>query len=58
MLNNLNNRLDSINQLLGLQSGESENLHPFKLGSPLNNETTMVEKIESNFFIFLKHHTA
>ena len=50
MLNNLNNRLDSINQLLGLQSGESENLNPFKLGSPLNNETTMDGRtgIESN----------
>ena len=39
-LNSLNNRLDHMNHRLGWQAGESENLHPFSLGSPINHETT------------------
>ena len=38
-LSSLNNRLDHMNHRIGWQSGESEILHPFTLGSPINNET-------------------
>ncbi len=40
VLNNLNNRLDIISQRFGRQSGESENIQPYKYksGSHLNNE--------------------
>ena len=40
VLSNLNNRLDSINQRLGWQSEESENIQPvrFKLGSNISND--------------------
>jgi len=40
VLNNLNNRLDTIGQRLGWPSGETENIQPYKykLGSHINNE--------------------
>ncbi len=40
VLNNLNDRLDTISQRLGLQSGEFQNIQPhkYKLGSHINNE--------------------
>ncbi|MGD8295577.1 MAG: hypothetical protein PVG67_04235 [Desulfobacterales bacterium] len=40
VLNRLNNKLDIMGQLLGWQSGESEDIkpHKFKLGSHINNE--------------------
>jgi len=39
VLNNLNDRLDSISQRLGWQSGEFENTqnHPYKLGTHIDN---------------------
>jgi len=39
-LNRLNNRLDNMSQRLGCQSGDSEDIQPFKfkLGSHINNE--------------------
>jgi hypothetical protein len=42
VLNRLNNRLDNITQRLGWQSGNSEDIQPFKfkLGSNINNEIT------------------
>ena len=52
LLNNLNNRLDTISQKLDWQSGESENIQPYKfqLESPINNEmaTDGRPSIESN----------
>lgn len=42
VLNRLNNRLDIMSQRLGWQSGDSEDIQPFKfkLGSYINNEIT------------------
>jgi hypothetical protein len=42
VLNRLNNRLDSMSQRLGWESGDSEDIQPFKfkLGSHINNEIT------------------
>jgi len=53
LLNNLNNRLDIINQRLGWQSGESEKIQPdkYKSGSRINNEIAADDRtsIETNY---------
>jgi hypothetical protein len=48
-LNNLNDRLDIISQGLGLQSGEFENLPPYKfnLGSQLNDDLAADDRTNS-----------
>ena len=52
VLNNLNNRLDTIGQRSGWPSGETENIQPYnsKLGSPINNEVAADSRraIETN----------
>jgi len=48
-LNNLNDRLDMISQEFGLQSGESENIQPykFKLGSQINDDLAADDRTNS-----------